>query len=64
LEEQIDELILLPHPGEEILAFTERGNEHSSTSREVQDEGGRETARSSILGKRGKVGRGVKTEED
>ena len=39
-------------------------NEHSSSSREVQDEGGRETARSSIMGGGGKVGGGAKTEED
>ena len=39
-------------------------NEHSSSSREVRDEGGRETARSSIMGGGGKVGGDAKTEED
>ena len=38
--------------------------EHSSSSRELKNEGGWETARLSILGKRGKVGGGTKAKED
>jgi len=46
------------------LCLLKGEKEHSSSSRELKNEGGWETARLSILGKRGKVGGGTKAKED
>jgi len=64
LEERIDKLICLPHLGEEVLRLLKGEKEHSSSSRELKNEGGWETARLNILGKRGKVGGETKAKED